>query len=63
MSTSNNSPSGSLLRAGAGLILIAIGLKWIAGVLQNAWPWLAGGLVAVMGICAVVAWWRRRSLW
>lgn len=61
MNDSRSSLSGSLLRAGVGLVLIAIGLKWIVELLQNAWMWLAGELV-VAAIATGVVWWRR-SQW
>lgn len=61
MSDSRSSLSGSLLRAGVGLVLIAIGLKWIVELLQSAWMWLVGGLVIVAAVTGI-AWWRR-SQW
>ncbi|BDA65600.1 hypothetical protein MANAM107_24340 [Actinomyces capricornis] len=60
---SRNSLPGSLLRVGVGLVLVAIGLKWIACVLQSAWIWLAGGLVIVLASAAAVSWWRGRDQW
>lgn len=62
MSDSRSSLSGSLLRAGVGLVLIAIGLRWIVELLQSVWMWLAGGLV-VAAIVTVAVWWWRRSQW
>lgn len=60
---SRSSLPGSLLRAGVGLVLVAIGLKWIACVLQSAWMWLAGGLVVAGACAAAVSWWRGRDQW
>lgn len=60
---SKSSLPGSLLRAGAGLVLVAIGLKWIACVLQSAWMWLAGGLIVALACAATVAWRRARDQW
>ena len=62
MNDSRSSLSGSLLRAGVGLVLVAIGLKWIVELLQSAWMWLAGGLV-VAAIATAAVWWWRRSKW
>lgn len=61
MSDSRSSLSGSLLRAGVGLVLIAIGLKWIVELLQSAWMWLVGGLVIVAAVTGIARW--RRSQW
>lgn len=61
MSDSRSSLSGSLLRAGVGLVLVAIGLRWIVELLRSAWMWLAGGLV-VTAIVTGIVWWRR-SQW
>ena len=63
MTNSRRSPSTSLLRAGGGLALAGIGLKWIACVLQNAWMWLGGGLVVVAIIAGAFVWWRSRNSW
>lgn len=61
MSDSRSSLSGSLLRAGVGVVLVAIGLRWIVELLQSVWMWLAGGLV-VAAIVTGIVWWRR-SQW
>ncbi|MGK2348595.1 hypothetical protein [Actinomyces sp. W5033] len=61
MSDSRSSLSGSLLRAGVGLVFIAIGLKWIVELLQSAWMWLVGGLVIVAAVTGIARW--RRSQW
>lgn len=63
LSDSRRSLSGSLLRCGAGLIAIAIGLRWIVDVIRSAWMWLVGGLVVVAVIIVLAAWWRNRNLW
>ena len=62
MSDSRSSLSGSLLRAGLGLVLVAIGLRWIVELLQSAWMWLVGGLVG-MAIVTTAVWWRQNSRW
>lgn len=62
MNDSRSSLSGSLLHAGVGLVLVAIGLRWIVELLQSAWMWLAGGLV-VAAIATAAVWWWRRSQW
>ena len=46
MSDSRRSLTGSLLRCGVGLLLIAMGLRWIVAIVQSSWPWLVG-LLAV----------------
>jgi len=63
MSDSRRSPSGSLLRCGVGLLLIAMGLRWIAAAVQSGWPWLVG-LPAVSAAAWLAArWWRSRREW
>ena len=62
MSDSRSSLSGSLLRAGIGLVLVAIGLRWIVELLQSAWMWLVGGLVGI-AIATTAVWWRQNSRW
>ena len=42
MSDSRHSLAGSLLRCGVGLLLIAMGLRWIVVIVQSSWPWLVG---------------------
>ena len=63
MSDSRRSLAGSLLRCGVGLLLIAMGLRWIVAVVHSSWPWLVG-LLAVSGAAwLAVRWWRSRREW
>ena len=63
MSDSRRSLTGSLLRGGIGLLLIAIGLKWIVAIVQSSWPWLVGLLVISGAVILAVQWWRSRREW
>ena len=63
MSDSRHSPSGSLLRGGIGLLLIAIGLKWIVAIVQSSWPWLVGLLAVSAAAWLAVRWWQSRREW
>ena len=63
MSDSRHSRSGSLLRCGVGLLLIAIGLRWIVVIVQSSWPWLAGLLAVSVAAGLAVRWWRGRREW
>ena len=62
-STSPPSLSRGLLRLGLGLLLVAIGLEWLADLVRRLWPWLVGGLVVAGVVAGLVAWWRARHLW
>ena len=62
MSDSRHSLAGSLLRCGVGLLLIAMGLRWIVAIVQSSWPWLVGPLaVSAVAWLAVRWWWSRRE--
>ena len=63
MSDSRRSPSGSLLRCGVGLLLIAMGLRWIVAIVQSSWPWLVGLLVVSAVAWLAARWWRSRREW
>ena len=56
MSDSRRSLPGSLLRCGVGLLLIAMGLRWIVAIVQSSWPWLVAAWLAVR-------WWQSRREW
>ena len=57
MSDSRRSLPGSLLRCGVGLLLIAMGLRWIVAIVQSSWPWLVGGgSLSVVAIPAGLPW-------
>lgn len=56
-------PSGWLLRVGAGLMAMALGLDWLSSVLQRAWPWLVGSLLVGLGVYLGLSWWRSRGQW
>ena len=51
MSDSRRSLPGSLLRCGVGLLLIAMGLRWIVAIVQSNWPWLVGRV-------GLLVWWQ-----
>ena len=59
MSDSRRSLAGSLLRCGVGLLLIAMGLRWIVAIVQSSWPWLVVSAAAWLA----VRWWRSRREW
>ena len=63
MSDSKHSLTGSLLRCGVGLLLIAMGLRWIVAIVQSSWPWLVGLLVVSAAAWLAVRWWRSRREW
>ena len=63
MSDSRHSLAGSLLRCGVGLLLIAMGLRWIVVIVQSSWPWLVGLLVVSVAAWLAVRWWRGRREW
>ena len=63
MSDSKRSPSGSLLRCGVGLLLIAMSLRWIVAIVQSSWPWLVGLLAVSAAAWLAVRWWRNRREW
>ena len=63
MSDSRRSLAGSLLRCGVGLLLIAMGLRWIVVVVQSSWPWLVGLLAVSVAAWLAVRWWRGRREW
>ena len=63
MSDSRRSPSGSLLRCGVGLLLIAMSLRWIVAIVQSSWPWLVGLLVVSAVAWLAVRWWHSRGEW
>ena len=62
MSDSRRSLPGSLLRCGIGLLLIAMGLRWIVVIVQSSWPWLAGLLAVSAAAWLAVRWWRSRRV-
>ena len=63
MSDSRRSLAGSLLRCGVGLLLIAMGLRWIVAIVQSSWPWLVGPLVVSAAAWLAVRWWQSRREW
>ena len=63
MSDSRRSLAGSLLRCGVGLLLIAMGLRWIVAIVQSSWPWLVGLLVVSAAAWLAVRWWQSRREW
>jgi len=63
MSDSRRSLAGSLLRCGVGLLLIAMGLRWIVVIVQSSWPWLVGLLVVSAAAWLAVRWWRSSREW
>ena len=63
MSDSRRSLPGSLLRCGVGLLLIAMGLRWIVAIVQSNWPWLAGLLAVSAAAWLAVRWWWSRREW
>ena len=63
MSDSRRSLAGSLLRCGIGLLLIAMGLRWIVAIVQSSWPWLVGLLVVSAAAWLAVRWWQSRREW
>ena len=63
MMSDSRPPSGSLLRCGVGLLLIAMGLRWIVAIVQSSWPWLVGLLVVSAAAWLAVRWWRSRREW
>lgn len=63
MSDSRRSLTGSLLRCGVGLLLIAMGLRWIVAIVQSSWPWLVGLLVVSAAAWLAVRWWQSRREW
>ena len=63
MSDSRRSLPGSLLRCGVGLLLIAMGLRWIVAVVQSSWPWLVGLLVVSAAAWLAVRWWQSSREW
>ena len=63
MSDSRRSLAGSLLRCGVGLLLIAMGLRWIVAVVQSSWPWLVRLLVVSAAAWLAVRWWQSRREW
>ena len=63
MSDSRRSLAGSLLRCGVGLLLIAMGLRWIVVIVQSSWPWLVGLLVVSAAAWLAVRWWWGRREW
>ena len=60
MSDSRRSLAGSLLRCGGGLLLIAMGLRWIVAIVQSSWPWLVGLLAVSATVWLAVRWWQGR---
>lgn len=63
MSDSRRSLAGSLLRCGVGLLLIAMGLRWIVAIVQSNWPWLVGLLAVSAAAWLAVRWWRSSREW
>ena len=63
MSDSRHSLPGSLLRCGVGLLLIAMGMRWIVVIVQSSWPWLVGLLVVSAAAWLAVRWWQGRREW
>lgn len=63
MSDSRRSLAGSLLRCGVGLLLIAMGLRWIVAIVQSGWPWLVGLLAVSAAAWLAVRWRRSRREW
>lgn len=63
MSDSRRSLAGSLLRCGVGLLLIAMGLRWIVAIVQSSWPWFVGLLAVSAAAWLAVRWWRSRREW
>ena len=59
----DSGPSGWLLRIGAGLMAIALGLDWLSQVLRRSWPWLVGSLLVGLGVYLGLSWWRSRGQW
>ena len=63
MSDSRRSLAGSLLRCGVGLLLIAMGLRWIVAIVQSRWPWLVGLLAVRAAAGLAVRCWHSRREW
>ncbi len=63
MSDSRRSLPGSLLRCGVGLLLIAMGLRWIVAIVQSSWPWPVGLLAVSAAAWLAVRWWRSSREW
>ena len=63
MSDSRRSLAGSLLRCGVGLLLIALGRRWIVAIVQSSGPWLVGLLAMGAAAWLAVRWWQSRREW